>query len=86
MDLEAIRLIAVSTSGEVYNTLTNAAGEFFFNLPAGNFTVTLNESVFDDNFRPLETTKLADLINNDHLQLQFEIRQKKRRLNLRKTN
>lgn len=53
MDVEAIRLIAVSSTGEIYNTLTNAAG---------------------------------DLINNDQLQLQFEIRQKKRQLNLHKTN
>ncbi|MEJ7740677.1 MAG: hypothetical protein WKF97_24945 [Chitinophagaceae bacterium] len=84
MDLEAIRIIAVSSTGEIYNSLTNAGGEFFFNLPAGDFTISINQAVFDDNFRPVETTKLADLVNNDKLELQFEIRQKKRQLNLRK--
>jgi hypothetical protein len=84
MDLEAIRMIAVNRSGETFSALTNASGEFFFNLPAGDYTVTINQAVFDDNFRPVETTKLADLVNNDQLNLQFEIRQKKRQLNLHK--
>jgi hypothetical protein len=84
MDLEAIRMIAVDSSGETFYTLTNAEGEFFFNLPAGNYTISINQAVFDENFRPVELTKLADLINNEQLQLQFEIRQKKRQLNIRK--
>jgi hypothetical protein len=84
MELEAIRMIAVNSSGETFNSLTNINGEFFFNLPAGDYTITINQAVFDDNFRPVETTKLADLMNNDQLQLQFEIRQKKRQVNLRK--
>jgi hypothetical protein len=84
MDLEAIRMIAVDSSGETFYTLTNAEGEFFFNLPAGNYTISINQAVFDENFRPVELTKLADLINNEHLQLQFEIRQKKRQLNIHK--
>jgi hypothetical protein len=84
MDLEAIRMIAVNRSGETFSALTNASGEFFFNLPAGDYTITINQAVFDDNFRPVETTKLADLVNNDQLNLQFEIRQKKRQLNLHK--
>lgn len=84
MELDAIRLTAVSSTGETYNAFTNAAGEFFFNLPADNFTININQGIFDDNFRPVETTKLADLINNDELKLQFEIRQKKRQLNLHK--
>jgi hypothetical protein len=84
MELEAIRMIAVSSSGEIFNALTNANGEFFFNLPSENYTISINQSVFDDSFRPVETTMLADLVNNDKLQLQFEIRQKKRQINLRK--
>jgi len=86
MDLEAIRLTAVSNTGETYTSLTKVAGEFFFNLPAGEFTISINQAVFDENFRPVETTKLADLINNEHLHLQFEIRQKKRQLNMHKVN
>ena len=77
-------MIAVNSTGETFNSLTNVNGEFFFNLPAGDYTITINQAVFDDNFRPVETTKLADLMNNDQLQLQFEIRQKKRQINLRK--
>lgn len=84
MDLEAIRMIAVSGTGEVFNALTNKAGEYFFNLPAGDYTISINQAVFDENFRPVELTKLVDLMNNDEAHLQFEIRQKKRQLNIRK--
>ena len=53
-------------------------------LPAGNYIVNVNQAVFDDKFRMAEPSKPADLINNHHLKLQFEIRQKTRLMNVRK--
>gem|GEM_PF-4794060 len=84
MPLDGIRIMAVASGGEVYNTLTNNEGEFTFNLPAGNYIININQAVFDDNFRITEASKTADLVNNQHLHLQFEIRQKKRVMNIRK--
>ncbi|MCB0697640.1 MAG: carboxypeptidase regulatory-like domain-containing protein, partial [Chitinophagaceae bacterium] len=44
-----------------FSTLTDENGEFYFNLPAGVYTVTLSEVAFDDNFKPTEYAQQADL-------------------------
>lgn len=67
-----------------YSTLTNQDGEFYFNLPSGIYTVTLSQVAFDDNFKPTEFAQQADLINNDEKVLYFEIKQKRRAINIRK--
>ncbi|OQP59213.1 hypothetical protein A3860_38180 [Niastella vici] len=84
MQLDGIRVTAVTSNGAVFNTLTNSNGEYSFNLPAGNYIVSVNQAIFDDNFRVAEASKAADLINNQQLHLQFEIRQKKRTMNIRR--
>jgi hypothetical protein len=84
MQLEGIRITAIASNGVVYHTLTNENGEYAFNLPAGNYIVNVNKAVFDEKFRMTEPSKPADLINNHHLKLQFEIRQKARLINVRK--
>lgn len=82
MALDGIRITAAASDGAIYNTLTNTNGEFSFNLPAGNYIISVNQAVFDDNFRIAEVSKAADLVNNQRLHLQFEIRQKKRAMNI----
>lgn len=67
-----------------YSTLTNEEGEFSFNLPAGFYTIALSELAFDDNFKPTEFAQQADLVLNDEKTLYFEIKQKKRTINIRK--
>jgi hypothetical protein len=84
MQLDGIRVTAIASNGVVYHTLTNANGEYSFNLPAGNYIVNVNQAVFDDKFRMTEPSKPADLINNHNLKLQFEIRQKTRLMNVRR--
>ncbi|HEX6428121.1 MAG TPA: carboxypeptidase-like regulatory domain-containing protein [Niastella sp.] len=84
MQLDGIRITAVASDGAVFNTLTNSNGEYSFNLPAGNYIIHVNQAVFDDNFRVTEASKTADLVNNQHLHLQFEIRQKKRVMHVTK--
>jgi len=84
MQLDGIRITAVAADGAVYNTLTNSNGEYSFNLPGGNYIVSVNQAVFDNNFRVAEPSKAADLINNQQLRLYFEIRQKKRVMNIRR--
>ncbi|MBE7172311.1 MAG: hypothetical protein INR73_17115 [Williamsia sp.] len=84
MQLDGIRITAISVDGKTYATLTNAEGEFFLNLPAAEYTVTINQEAFDENFRPSETSKSVDLVNNNLLNIQFDIRQKKRQINIHK--
>lgn len=84
LQLDGIRITASSADGKSYATLTNGEGEFFFNLPGGDYTITINAEAFDENFRPVETSKTVDLVNNNLLNIQFEIRQKKRQMNIRR--
>ncbi len=79
-----IKVTATGQKGEVYATLTDENGEFYFNLPAGEYVVTLSEVAFGDQFRPVEFSQPADLVNNQSKMLYFEIKQKKRQINIRK--
>ncbi len=67
-----------------FSTLTDENGEFYFNLPAGMYTVALSEVAFDENFKPTEYAQQADLMNNDEKTVYFEIKQKRRSINIRK--
>lgn len=84
MELGNIRLTATDEGGNNVSTLTDDNGRFFFNLPAGQYIITLNTAAFDEQFKPTEISKTADLKNNTSLNLIFDVRQKKRQINIRK--
>lgn len=67
-----------------YSTLTQENGEFYFNLPGGMYTIELSPLAFDDNFRPTSFTQQADLINNSEKMIYFDIKQRKRSINIKK--
>jgi hypothetical protein len=79
-----IKVTATDEAGVVYSTLTEENGEFYLNVPAGNYVVSLSEAAFDDNFRPVEMSQTADMVNNNVKNLYFEIKQKKRVMNIKK--
>lgn len=83
MSLSNIRITATDQKGLVYHTLTDNNNEFYFDLPAGIYLVMLNHGVFDEEFRPAEISKQVDLINNNILEVQFEVRQRKRQINIK---
>lgn len=85
-DLGNIKVTATANDSvrASYSTLTNSAGEFYFNLPAGMYTVSLSQVAFDDKFRPTEFAQQADLVNNDEKTIYFEIKQKRRSINIRR--
>ncbi len=77
--------VTVTTSGsETYTTLTDEDGNFSFNLPEGNYTVSISPASFDEYFRPTEFSKNVDLTNNTSKKVFFEIRQKRRQINIKK--
>lgn len=61
MEAQNSRLTATDESGNVFSCLTDKKGTFFFNLPAGQYIVLLNAAAFDEQFKPTETSKIADL-------------------------
>lgn len=88
LDFKAGNIKVTATSNDSvrasYSTLTDENGEFYFNLPAGMYTVALSEVAFDENFKPTEYAQQADLMNNDEKTVYFEIKQKRRAINIRK--
>lgn len=79
-----IKVMATGEKGEKYSTLTDDNGEFYFNLPAGIYIVSLSETAFPDQFKPVQFSQSADMANNQNKILYFEIRQKKRQINIKK--
>lgn len=79
-----IKVIVTAEKGEVNSTLTDENGEFHFNLPAGNYIISLSESAFGDQFKPTEFSQAADLQNNQTVTLYFDIKQRKRQINIKK--
>ncbi|HRO42887.1 MAG TPA: hypothetical protein PL009_08635 [Flavipsychrobacter sp.] len=79
-----IKVSATGQNGEVYATLTDENGEFYFNVPSGNYVVSLSDAAFGDQFKPVQFSQPADLVNNNIKTLYFEIKQKKRQINIRK--
>lgn len=79
-----IKVTATGQKGEIYTTLTDENGEFYFNLPAGIYVVSLNEVAFSEQFRPVQFSQSADLVNNNDKMVYFEIKQKRRQINIKK--
>jgi hypothetical protein len=81
-ELANIAITATDDKGNLFKTLTDNNGEFILNLPSSTYIISINGSVFDDKFTPTEISKTADLVNNESIGLSFEIRQKKRQINI----
>lgn len=80
--LGSIKVTVTGSDNVSYSTLTDEDGNFYFNLPTDNYVVTLSEAAFDEHFRPSQLSQRADLTNNDTKTVYFEIRQKKRQINI----
>ncbi len=81
-----IRISAISSKGESYSTLTNAEGQFFLNLPADSYLLQINKKVFSEEFRILQDSFRVDLTAGNSEDVVFEVREKKRAINIRKAD
>ncbi|HYK76373.1 MAG TPA: hypothetical protein VEV16_05305 [Daejeonella sp.] len=79
-----IRITAIDSKGETYSTLTDYDGNFSLNLPADQYIIKINEKVFTEEFRVLQDTFTADLMESREADVTFEIRERKRQINIRK--
>lgn len=79
-----IRINVSNSRGESFSTLTTESGEFFINLPQDTYKVRISSNVFDEDFRLLSDTFNADLLHKNSEHLIFEVRERKRQINIRK--
>jgi len=85
MDLSGRRSMAfASWLWERFSTLTTENGKFFINLPQDTYKVRISSNVFDEDFRLLSDTFNADLLHKNSEHLIFEVRERKRQINIRK--
>jgi hypothetical protein len=79
-----IRITAVGENGDVVSTLTNEEGVFFLNLAEQKYVIQVNTNVFNEDFRVLKETFNIDLTDKFDEKIVFEIRERKRQINIRR--
>jgi hypothetical protein len=82
--LSGILVVAVNQKGEVFKTLTNMSGEFFFNLNDDVYNIQIPENVFSNNLFIEKSIKRVDLRTENGSSLEFKVMQKKRKINIKK--
>lgn len=75
---EHILVKAIDSSGTEYSTLTDEQGSYFINLPAGLYTVTLNQEAFSGTIKPVTPFYRVDLRSRLEAEVIFLLREKKR--------
>lgn len=86
-NINNIKILAVSSKGETFTTLTTENGSFSFSLPEDRYEVRIFSSSFDSSFQVAESVLHADLTNQASVQpLEFIVTEQKRQINIRKPN
>ena len=83
--LENIKIMAVSSKGETFTTLTTQNGSFSFSVPEDRYEVRIFSSSFDSSFQVSESVLYADLASQAEIKpLEFIVTEQKRQINIRK--
>jgi hypothetical protein len=77
-----VKVTATDSEGRSYATITNREGDYFLNLPAGVYVVSLNPDVFNGNFQAVKISFDINLNVIDSSIVNFEIKQRKRQTRL----
>jgi hypothetical protein len=80
---ENIMINLVDQLGKKYTTLTDTAGKFLLSVPAGIYTVSLNETSFTGSIRPVVSSFQVNLQNNSYESVVFELRERRRPIRYR---
>lgn len=75
---------AIDSTGKEYSTLTNERGEYFINVPAASYTVTLNPEAFTGAVRPVTLYQRIDLRVRQEAEVNFILRERNRPMRLLK--
>lgn len=83
--LENIKIMAVSSKGETFTTLTTQNGSFSFSVPEDRYEVRIFSSFFDSSFQVAESVLFADLASQAEIKpLEFIVTEQRRQINIRK--
>ncbi len=75
---------AIDSTGREYAGLTNDRGDYFINVPAGIYTVTLNPEAFTGSIRPVSLFHSVDLRDSPEATVNFVLQERKRPMRLLK--
>ncbi len=83
--LENIKIMAISSKGETFTTLTTQNGSFSFSVPEDRYEVRIFSSSFDSSFQVAESVLFADLASQAEIKpLEFIVTEQRRQINIRK--
>jgi hypothetical protein len=79
-----IKITATDSLGNTFQSLANEKGEYYINVPSGYFKVSLNPDAFDNTFKPDTLFFIKEIVKDE--EINFTIRQQKRKVRLLNTN
>jgi hypothetical protein len=83
--LANIKIMAVSSKGETFTTLTTENGSFSFSVPEDRYEIRIFSAAFDSSFQIAESVLHTDLTNPLSIKaLEFIVTEQKRQINIRK--
>ncbi|KPM47876.1 hypothetical protein AFM12_11610 [Jiulongibacter sediminis] len=85
LDLSGMLIIAKNQNGQEFTTLTTENGEFNFNLFSGVYTVQMPASITGTKYYFEELTKTVNLQQQKSESIEFQLIEKKRKLNIRRS-
>lgn len=87
MNLSGVRVTAEGIDGEKYYGVTDMDGKFRIYVPYGEYTISVNENAFDQQFQFAQTSYTLPVNNvNVNYQLTFYLIEKRRAVNIRRFN
>jgi hypothetical protein len=84
MAVENIRIRLVGKDGTTYSTLTAADGSYFLDVPEDEYVISVNQNAIDETYKAIDPVRNVDLVNNETLNVDFILRQKRREINIKK--
>lgn len=75
---------AIDSTGKSYSILTDSSGNYSLSLPAGCYTITLNEEAFKGPIRALQSSFLIDVSIQSSREVNFTLIQRRREVRMRK--
>ena len=84
VELNGITVTAVNTAGEKFTTITDSDGKFHFNIPPGEYQVSVDNAVTGSRFYFEKSMTKANILEQENAHVTFQLRERERRMNIKK--